>query len=84
MAIIRCQTGKEITITEAVKYLERRYDIPAKDIRSIAVDGEVGGPILITVGVWQQVEPDPAELLPQTLNHDGSDRWTGGDQKDAP
>lgn len=70
MAIVRCQTGKETTIMEVVKYLERRYDIPAKDIRSIAVQGEVGEPILITVSVWQQAEPDSAELLPRTVGRD--------------
>lgn len=63
MATIVCRTGEESTIREALEYLKRRYDIPAGDIRSIAVQGEVGQPILITVTVYQQAEPAAALVV---------------------
>lgn len=56
MSLIVCQGGKEPTIREAIDYLERKYGIPAGDIRAVSVNGEVGNPILITVTVYQQDE----------------------------
>jgi hypothetical protein len=80
MPLAVCKDGSEATITEAVAYLERHYGIPAKDITAVAVEAKVGQPIRITVTLYQQSEPEPEVHL----DHAGSDRWTGGDRKDAP
>lgn len=136
MSLVICQSGKEPGVRDAIDYLMRRYGIPAKEIRAVGVDTEVGSPIRITVTVYQQVEPGftaepavscvrclhqahlhwdedrpnqeprcvgsgPGRACPcdrscqlvnkldgkdvgESLNHEGSDRWTGGDHKDAP
>jgi hypothetical protein len=61
MSMVICRTGQEATITEAIAYLERRYRVPAADIRSISVLGEVNEPIQITVTLFQRDETDLSE-----------------------
>lgn len=52
-----CQSGKEPGIREAIDYLDRQYGMPSRDIKAVAIEGEIGRPILITVTVYMQNEP---------------------------
>jgi hypothetical protein len=64
MGIKICKDGTELGIREAVDYLERRYGIPAEDMRAVAVLGEVGQAIAITVTVFvTEDEAPPAEVV---------------------
>lgn len=56
MAIKIVRNGTELDIRPALDYLERMYGIPAGHMKAVAVDGEVGAPMLITVTVYAMRE----------------------------
>jgi hypothetical protein len=70
MAIKIVKDGKELEIRAALDYLKREYAMPAGDVKAVAVEGEIGAPMLITVTVYVRAyaEPevsDPLGLTPE-------------------
>lgn len=79
MSIVITRTGQEPGIREAMDYLERRYGIPARDIRAVTLTTEVGQPVQITVTVYQQVEEgftaEPYAVLCVQCGHQDFLHW---------
>lgn len=83
MTIKIVKNGKELGIGEAMAYLTRRHGIPDTDVRMLAVEGEVGQPLLITVQVYAQAEPrevavDLDRLCPNAIHRISALNSRGG------